>query len=159
MLLADLGADVIKVERPGVGDDTREWKPPAWNGRSATFLSANRNKRGIAIDLDSADGQELVRRMARGVDVVVESFRPGSLRARGLDAAALRTASPQLVYCSSTAYGGRGPKSQLPGYDPVLQGPPPPELGLKQRNTELDYGTQRYRARGPLPVVAEVGAR
>jgi crotonobetainyl-CoA:carnitine CoA-transferase CaiB-like acyl-CoA transferase len=121
MLLADLGADVIKIERPGHGDDTRGWQPPSWHGESATFLSANRNKRSIVVDLDQREGQDLVRRLLRGSDVLVESFRPGSLRERGLDAETLRKADPRLVYCSVTAYGDRGPKSRQPGYDPVLQ--------------------------------------
>ena len=121
MLLADLGADVIKIERPGHGDDTRGWQPPSWNGESATFLSANRNKRSIVVDLDQREGQDLVRRLIRGSDVLVESFRPGSLRERGLDAEALREADPRLICCSVTAYGDRGPKSRRPGYDPVLQ--------------------------------------
>ncbi|WP_432826290.1 CaiB/BaiF CoA transferase family protein [Dactylosporangium sp. CA-092794] len=121
MLLADLGADVIKIERPGTGDDTRGWQPPSWNGESATFLSANRNKRSIAVDLNRPEGQDLVRRLLRGADVLVESFRPGSLRQRGLDAQTLRTAAPRLIYCSISAYGDRGPKRHRPGYDPVLQ--------------------------------------
>ena len=85
MLLGDLGANVIKVESPGSGDDTRNWRPPEWNGQSATFLACNRNKRSITIDLDTEAGQQLVRRLASRADVVVSSFRPGSLAKRGLD--------------------------------------------------------------------------
>jgi crotonobetainyl-CoA:carnitine CoA-transferase CaiB-like acyl-CoA transferase len=121
MLLGDLGADVIKVEAPGSGDDTREWSPPEWNGLSATFLAANRGKRGIAVDLDSEDGQSIVRRLAAKADVVISSFRPGSLEKRGLDADTLRRDNAGLIYCSITAYGSRGPKRDWPGYDPSLQ--------------------------------------
>ena len=121
MLLGDLGADVIKVETPGSGDDTRNWRPPEWNGQSATFLACNRNKRSITIDLDAEAGQQLVRRLAARADVVVSSFRPGSLAKRGLDYESLRDLNEGLVYCSITAYGSKGPKKDAPGYDPVLQ--------------------------------------
>jgi crotonobetainyl-CoA:carnitine CoA-transferase CaiB-like acyl-CoA transferase len=121
MLLGDLGADVIKVESPTSGDDTRQWRPPEWNGLSATFLACNRGKRSIAVDLDSAAGQEIVRQLAQKADVVISSFRPGSLEKRGLDDAALRVGHPRLVYCSITAYGAKGPKRDWPGYDPILQ--------------------------------------
>lgn len=121
MILGDLGADVIKIERPGSGDDTRDWRPPSWNGHSPAFLSANRNKRSVAIDIDDPEGQAVVRQLAASADIVVESFRPGSLRSRGLDAATLMADNPRLIYCSISAYGQDGPKSHLPGYDPVLQ--------------------------------------
>jgi glutaryl-CoA transferase len=121
MLLGDLGADVIKVESPGSGDDTRNWRPPAWNGQSATFLACNRNKRSITIDLNTESGQQLVRRLASRADVMVSSFRPGSLAKRGLDYDSLRQLNEGLVFCSITAYGSKGPKKDAPGYDPVLQ--------------------------------------
>jgi crotonobetainyl-CoA:carnitine CoA-transferase CaiB-like acyl-CoA transferase len=121
MLLGDLGADVIKVESPGAGDDTRNWRPPDWNGQSATFLACNRNKRSITIDLDTEAGQKLVRLLASRADVVVSSFRPGSLAKRGLDYDSLRQDNEGLVFCSITAYGPKGPKKDAPGYDPVLQ--------------------------------------
>ena len=121
MLLADLGAAVIKVESPGAGDDTRQWRPPEWNGLSATFLAGNRGKRSIAVDLDSEAGQDVVRRLAAKADVVISSFRPGSLAKRGLDHESLRRDSPGLVYCSISAYGSQGPKRDWPGYDPILQ--------------------------------------
>jgi crotonobetainyl-CoA:carnitine CoA-transferase CaiB-like acyl-CoA transferase len=121
MLLGDLGADVIKVEAPDSGDDTRQWAPPEWNGQSATFLACNRGKRSIAVDLDTIAGQGVVRRLAERADVVVTSFRPGSLRKRGLDYEALRQTNPGLIYCSVTAYGAKGPKRDWPGYDPILQ--------------------------------------
>ena len=94
MLLADLGADVVKVESPLSGDDTRQWRPPQWNGQSATFLAGNRGKRSIAVDLDSDAGQDVVARLAAKSDVVISSFRPGSLEKRGLDDATLVPAIP-----------------------------------------------------------------
>ena len=121
MLLADLGAAVIKVESPGAGDDTRQWRPPEWNGLSATFLAGNRGKRSIAVDLDSEAGQDVVRRLATQADVVISSFRPGSLAKRGLDHESLRRDNAGLVYCSISAYGSQGPKRDWPGYDPILQ--------------------------------------
>jgi crotonobetainyl-CoA:carnitine CoA-transferase CaiB-like acyl-CoA transferase len=121
MLLGDLGADVIKVESLTSGDDTRSWRPPDWNGHSATFLACNRNKRSITIDLDAEAGKHLVRRLAARADVVVSSFRPGSLAKRRLDYDSLRGLNEGLVYCSITAYGSKGPKKDAPGYDPVIQ--------------------------------------
>jgi len=121
MILGDLGADVVKVEAPGRGDDTRDWAPPAWNGESATFLSANRNKRSLAVDLDDPGGAGIVRRLAARADVVVESFRPGSLDKRGLGYDDLRVGNEGLVYCSISAFGTTGPMAASPGYDPVLQ--------------------------------------
>ncbi len=121
MLLADLGAEVIKVESPTAGDDTRQWRPPEWNGLSATFLAANRGKRSIAVDLDSDEGQAVVRRLAARADVVISSFRAGSLAKRGLDHDSLRAENPRLVSCAISAYGSQGPKREWPGYDPILQ--------------------------------------
>ena len=139
MLLGDLGADVIKVESPGSGDDTRSWRPPAWNAQSATFLACNRNKRSITIDLDVPAGQQLVRRLATGAHVMVSSFRPGSLSKRGLDFESLREANEGLVYCSITAYGSKGPKKDAPGYDAVLQA----ETGMMSMNGHPDQTPAR----------------
>lgn len=121
MLLGDLGADVVKIETPGQGDDTRAWTPPSWNGESPTFLAANRNKRSVAVDLDHPDGAAVVRDLARWADVVVESFRPGALDKRGLGYDALAALNPRLIWCSISAYGRVGPLAGHPGYDPVLQ--------------------------------------
>jgi crotonobetainyl-CoA:carnitine CoA-transferase CaiB-like acyl-CoA transferase len=121
MNLADLGAEVVKVESPGRGDDTREWWPPAWNGESATNLTANRNKRSIAVDLNSPDGVAVVRKLAAQADVLVESFRPGSLDKRGLGYEDLRAENPGLIYCSVSAFGHEGPMAGKPGYDPIIQ--------------------------------------
>ena len=121
MILGDMGADVIKIENPQGGDDTRRWKPPLWNEESATFLASNRNKRSLTVDLNRSEGVEIVRRLAVGADVLVESFRPGSLEKRGLGYDALRGENPGLIYCSISAYGTRGPLANMPGYDPILQ--------------------------------------
>jgi crotonobetainyl-CoA:carnitine CoA-transferase CaiB-like acyl-CoA transferase len=129
-LLADLGADVIKVERPGEGDDTRQWGPPfardaatgAESGTAAYFLCANRNKRSIAIDLRSAAGQQLVRELAARSDVLIENYKVGGLAAYGLDWPSLRAVNPRLVYCSITGFGQTGPYAARAGYDFLIQG-------------------------------------
>ncbi len=127
--LADLGADVIKVERPGSGDDTRGWGPPflkdgagADTAEAAYYLGANRNKRSITIDLAHPDGQALVRRLAAQCDVVVENFKVGDMARYGLDAATLRALNPRLVYCSITGFGQTGPYRDRAGYDYAIQG-------------------------------------
>ena len=127
--LADLGADVIKVERPGTGDDTRAWGPPylkddagADTSEAAYYLGANRNKRSIAIDIAHPDGQALIRRLAAQVDVVVENFKVGDLARYGLDAQQLRAASPGLIVCSITGFGQTGPYRDRAGYDYAVQG-------------------------------------
>ena len=125
-LLADLGAEVIKVERPGEGDDTRHWGPP-WlehEGEkvAAYFLAANRGKRSVAIDFATDEGAALVRRMAADADVVVENFKVGGLEKFGLDADNLRAAHPRLIYASITGFGQDGPYAQRAGYDYIIQG-------------------------------------
>ncbi len=127
--LADLGADVVKIERPGVGDDTRPWGPP-WlpdergepTRDSTYFSSANRNKRSIAIDLANDAGAALVRRLAREADVLIENYKVGDLARRGLDYATLSVLNPRLVYCSITGFGQTGPLRERPGYDYIFQG-------------------------------------
>jgi crotonobetainyl-CoA:carnitine CoA-transferase CaiB-like acyl-CoA transferase len=124
-LLGDYGADVVKVERPGTGDDTRAWGPRWLEGaggrESAYFLAANRNKRSVTIDLKSAEGQSLVRELAAESDVLVENFRAGTTRGWGLDAASLRATNPRLVYCTISAFGSDSSKSCEPGYDAMIQ--------------------------------------
>ena len=120
-ILGDMGADVIKVERLGSGDDTRNWSPPTWNNESTTFLSANRNKRSMAIDLNAPEGIKIIQKLAYQVDILVESFKPGSLDKRGLGYEELKEKNPGLVYCSISAYGNIGPLRDEPGYDPILQ--------------------------------------
>jgi len=122
-LLADLGAEVIKVERPGSGDDTRSWGPPfAEDGSAAYFHACNRGKRSVAIDLTSAEGQEQVRALVRDADVLIENFKVGGLAAYGLDYANLSALNPKLVYCSITGFGQDGPYAARPGYDFIVQG-------------------------------------
>ncbi len=122
MMLADLGAEVIKVERPGGGDETREWGPPWAGTESAYYLSVNRNKRSITIDLKSDRGRDLVRRLARDADILVENFKTGTLERMGLGYESLRAENPGLIYCSITGYGQTGPDADQPGYDFAIQG-------------------------------------
>ena len=127
-ILADLGAEVIKIERPGSGDDTRSWGPP-WlrdaqgreTGESAYYLCANRGKRSLAVDLTRPEGQELVRRMAADSDVLIENFKAGGLKQYRLDHESLRELNPGLVYCSITGFGQDGPRARQPGYDYLIQ--------------------------------------
>lgn len=126
--LADMGADVIKVERPGAGDDTRAWGPPwvegAQAGASADstyYAAANRGKKSITVDISRAEGQELVRKLAEVSDVVIENYKIGDLKRYGLDYASLSQLNPRLVYCSITGYGQEGPSAHKPGYDFVFQ--------------------------------------
>ena len=125
-LLADLGAEVIKIERPGAGDDTRHWGPP-WHGEgedrvAAYFLSANRGKKSAAIDFSKPEGAALVRRLAGQSDVVVENFKVGGLKKFGLDAESLRSANPRLIVASITGFGQDGPYAERAGYDFIIQG-------------------------------------
>jgi formyl-CoA transferase len=124
-LLADLGAEVIKIERPGSGDDTRHWGPP-WHGEgdqrvAAYFLSCNRGKKSAAIDLSTPAGAALVRKLAANADIVVENFKVGGLKKFGLDARSLRAANPRLIYASITGFGQEGPYADRAGYDFMIQ--------------------------------------
>lgn len=121
-VLGDLGADVWKIERPVVGDETRAWGPPFVGAESAYYLSVNRNKRSAVADFRDERERAVIRRACLEADVVVENFLPGHLARFGLDAATLRREKPELVVCSITGYGQDGPYAQLPGYDAVLQG-------------------------------------
>lgn len=127
--LADLGADVIKIERPGTGDDTRSWGPPYLKdgqgkdtGESAYYLSANRNKRSVAVDFATPSGAGLIREMVKECDILVENFKVGGLKKYGLDYDALKQINPALIYCSITGFGQTGPLAALPGYDFMIQG-------------------------------------
>lgn len=122
-LLADLGADVIKLERPGVGDDTRQWAPPASeDGTAAYFLAANRGKRSLTVDITRPAGQAIVRQLAAEADVLLENYKVGGLAKYGLDYASLAPLNPRLVYCSITGFGQDGPYADAPGYDYIVQG-------------------------------------
>jgi crotonobetainyl-CoA:carnitine CoA-transferase CaiB-like acyl-CoA transferase len=127
-VLADLGAEVLKIERPGTGDDTRGWGPPFLrdlNGNdsadAAYYLCANRNKKSISVDFTTREGQSIVRDLARNCDVVLENFKVGGLKAYGLDYAALRAVNPRLIYCSITGFGQTGPYAPRAGYDLLMQ--------------------------------------
>jgi crotonobetainyl-CoA:carnitine CoA-transferase CaiB-like acyl-CoA transferase len=121
MILADLGAEVVKLENPITGDDTREWAPPYQGDQSAYFLAINRNKRGIAVDLKSAQGREIALRLAVWADVVVENFRPGTATRLGLGYDALAAHNPRLIYASISGFGQTGPYASEPGYDAIAQ--------------------------------------
>ncbi len=127
-MLGDLGADVIKIERPGAGDDTRKFAPPFLQdadgndtGESAYFMSANRNKRSLALDINKPEGQEIVRRLIKDADVVVENFKTGNLARYGLGYDDVKVDNPKLVYCSITGFGQTGPYAERPGYDFLIQ--------------------------------------
>jgi crotonobetainyl-CoA:carnitine CoA-transferase CaiB-like acyl-CoA transferase len=121
MILGDLGADVIKVERPDGGDDTRGWGPPFVGGDAAYFLALNRNKRSVVLDLSTAEGAGLARRLALSADVIVENFRPGLMRRFGLDHETLSRDDPRLVSCSLVAFSEAGESASRPGYDIIVQ--------------------------------------
>src|SRR5690606_7961474 len=140
-MLADLGADVIKVERPRTGDDTRHWGPPwikdsagADTGDSAYFTSTNRNKRSIAVDLAHPQGQALIHDLASQSDILVENYKVGDLARYGLSYDDLKALNPRLIYCSITGYGQNGPYAKRPGYNFVYQG----EGGLMSITGERD---------------------
>ena len=128
-VLGDLGAEVIKVERPGEGDDTRKWGPP-WladgegqpTGEAAYYLAANRNKKSVTIDFTQAEGQAMVKALAARSDILIENYKVGGLAKYGLDYDSLKTINPRLIYCSITGFGQTGPYATRPGYDLLLQG-------------------------------------
>jgi len=152
-ILADLGATVIKIEPPG-GDMARAWGPPFWGTRSALYLSVNRGKRSIVVDLKSKEGLEVVTRIARRSDVFLQASRPGVAARLGIDYAAIRELRPDVIYLSVSAYGPTGPMSGQPGYDPLMQaytglmsttgyeGGPPTRVG----GAVVDYGTGMWAA-------------
>ena len=121
MNLGDLGAEVIKVEQPGKGDDTRGWGPPFAGGESAYFLGVNRNKRGITLNLKDPRGQETLKSLLRSADVVVENFKSGTMESWGISSEWRRKEAPRLVHCEITGYGSSGPRAGMPGYDFLLQ--------------------------------------
>jgi crotonobetainyl-CoA:carnitine CoA-transferase CaiB-like acyl-CoA transferase len=122
MLLADLGARVIKIEHPRKGDDTRGWGPPFQSGESSYFMSINRNKESVTLDFKQPEGRAVLERLVAGADVLVENFRPGTLTKLGLDYASIQAAHSRLIYCSISGYGQTGPRRREAGYDAVMQG-------------------------------------
>jgi crotonobetainyl-CoA:carnitine CoA-transferase CaiB-like acyl-CoA transferase len=157
-ILGDLGAEVIKVERPGSGDDTREWLAQQVAETSATYLTLNRNKRSVAVDIDTPGGQKVVRELAKGAQVFIHSLKPGSAERRGLGHADLKAVNPDIIYTAISAYGSTGPLAELPGYDPLLQaftgimsvtgveGQEPVRVGVSL----IDIGTGLWSALGIL---------
>lgn len=145
MQLADMGAEIIKVENPDGGDDTRHFKPPEAGGEAHYFLAVNRSKRSIALDIRTERGQEIIHGLAAQCDVLIENFRVGVMRRFGLDYASMRERHPHLIYCSISAYGQEGPMSDRPGFDPVLQA----ESGMMSYTGEPDRDPMRH----PLAII------
>jgi formyl-CoA transferase len=121
MFLGDLGAEVVKIEQPGAGDDTRGWGPPFAGGESAYYLCINRNKQSLTLDLKSKRAVELLRQLVKAADVIIENFRPGTMERLGLGEKELREINPRLIYASLTGFGADGPMSDWPGYDLIVQ--------------------------------------
>ena len=162
-ILGDLGADVVKVERPGRGDETRAWAPPTWGPEGALFLSFNRNKRSLALDVKAPGARPVLERLVRRSDALVQSFRPGNAEALGFGAAGARALNPRLVYCSVTAFGTRGPLRDQPGYDPMMQGYTgfmrltghPGQAPVRAGTSLVDMGTGMWAALGILAALRE----
>jgi crotonobetainyl-CoA:carnitine CoA-transferase CaiB-like acyl-CoA transferase len=158
MILGDLGAEVIKIERVGHGDDTRAWSPPAWNGVSTAFLLLNRGKRSVELDYRDPRGKSILEELVRSADVLVQNLRPGALARAGFSWSRLRELNPRLVYVEMTGYGSVGPKAQEPAYDPVLQSysgivammPEGPAGPARVPLSILDKGTGMWAAIGAL---------
>ena len=162
-VLADLGADIIKIERPGGGDDTRHWAPNIGPEMSPTYVTFNRGKRSVAIDLDRTEGQALLRQLVQSNDVFVHSLRPGSAEQRGLGYDDLAPGRAGLIFCAISAYGTTGPRASFPGYDPLIQayagimsvngheGLPPARVGVSM----VDIGTALWSALGIMAAVAQ----
>lgn len=162
-VLGDLGAEVIKVERPGRGDDTRDWRPPEIGGQSSIFLALNRNKRSVCVDFSNPEGVEVLKKLAASADVFVHSMKPGSAETRGFGYDDIKSINPSLIYCAISAFGQSGPLSNLPGYDPLMQaftgimsttgndGDDPVRVGVSL----IDIGTGMWSAMGILAGVLE----
>ncbi|MGX9936887.1 CaiB/BaiF CoA transferase family protein [Advenella kashmirensis] len=163
MLLGDLGAEVIKIEEPVNGDDSRAFGPPFSGSESAYFLSVNRNKRSCAINLKTADGVELIRQMAQKADVIIDNFRPGTMDRLGLNYNTLRTRNAKLISCSITGFGRTGVDAQRPGYDLIIQGESgimditgdPDGLPTKVGTSIADLVTGQYAAQAIMAALIE----
>jgi crotonobetainyl-CoA:carnitine CoA-transferase CaiB-like acyl-CoA transferase len=162
-ILAALGADVVKVERPDTGDDGRAWGPPFWNGESAMFLAVNAGKRSLAVSLRDERGRAAVLRLVDRADVFLQSLRPGLAERLGLGPDVLRARNPRIVYCSIGAYGGAGPLSQEPGYDALMQAAgglismtgEPGRSGVRVGSSLIDMGTGIWAALGVASALLE----
>jgi crotonobetainyl-CoA:carnitine CoA-transferase CaiB-like acyl-CoA transferase len=139
LLLGDLGADVIKIELPGSGDETRQWGPPFVAGESSYFMSVNRNKRSVVLDLKSASGIAALKRLTASADVLVENFRPGTMDRLGLSYEQAHALNPSLIFCSVSGFGQTGPRARQPAYDAILQG----MGGIQGMSGEPDGGPTR----------------
>jgi crotonobetainyl-CoA:carnitine CoA-transferase CaiB-like acyl-CoA transferase len=161
--LAALGADVVKVEHPSRGDETRQWGPPFWDGEGAIFLAANAGKRSLALDFHSEEGKGALLRLADGADAVIQSLRPGHTERIGLGPDELRARNPRLVYCSIGAFGRTGPKRAQPGYDPLMQAAggiisvtgEPSRPGVRVGVSVVDQTTGMWAALGILAALWE----
>jgi formyl-CoA transferase len=122
MMLGDLGADVIKVERPELGDDTRRWDPPSAGGEAAYYLCVNRNKRSLTVNMKDPEGREIIRELARKSDILIENYKVGTLEKMGLGYEAIKEINPGIIYCAITGFGQHGPYKDKPGYDFMIQG-------------------------------------
>jgi crotonobetainyl-CoA:carnitine CoA-transferase CaiB-like acyl-CoA transferase len=162
-ILAALGADVVKVERPDTGDDGRAWGPPFWDGEGTMFLSANAGKRSLALSLRDPRGRDALLRLADHADVFLQSLRPGLAEELGLGPEALRARNRRLVYCSVGAYGRRGPLAHEPGYDALMQAAgglisvtgEPERPGVRVGTSTIDQGTGAWAAIGVLAALLE----
>jgi formyl-CoA transferase/CoA:oxalate CoA-transferase len=162
-ILAALGADVVKVERPDTGDDGRAWGPPFWNGESAMFLAVNAGKRSLTVSLADERGRDVVLRLADRADVFLQSLRPGRAERLGLGAEALRARNPRLVHCSIGAYGRTGPLREEPGYDALMQAAgglismtgEPGTAGARVGSSLIDMGTGMWAALGIVAALLE----
>ena len=162
-ILAALGADVVKVERPDTGDDGRAWGPPFWNGEGTMFLSANAGKRSLALSLRDPRGRDALIRLAEQADVFLQSLRPGLAEELGLGPEALRAQNPRLVYCSVGAYGHTGPLAHEPGYDALMQAAgglisitgEPDRPGVRVGSSLIDQGTGTWAELGILAALLE----
>jgi len=155
-VLADLGARVIKIERPGTGDDSRQWGPPFWNGESTQFQSVNRNKESVALDLKDPRGKQALLKLVAGADIFLQNYRPGILDRLGFDYDTLSNLNPRLIYCCISAFGSVGPLKDQAGYDPLMQaysgimsingeeGRPP----VRVSSSLVDQGTAMWSATG-----------
>ena len=162
-ILAALGADVVKIERPDTGDDARAWGPPFWNGEGAMFLSVNAGKRSLALSLGDERGRAVMLTLAANADVFLQSLRPGLAERLGLGATAVRAQNPRLVYCSIGAYGRGGPLSREPGYDALMQAAgglisvtgEPGHSGVRVGSSLIDMGTGMWSALGIVYALLE----
>jgi len=162
-ILGDMGAQVVKVERPERGDDARAWAPPYWGEESAAFMAVNRNKRSLAVDMKAPEGREILQRLIKRADVLVQSLRAGVIEELGLGWEQARRLNPRLVYCSVTAFGPEGPYRDRPGYDPLMQaygglmsvnghpGQPPARVPV----SIIDMGTGMWAATAVLGALRE----